>query len=336
MDDGVILVTLKEGHLPTAGYVHKLREALPAAFPEATFYFQAADMVTQILNFGIPAQIDVRTVGYDRATNLAVARELMRRGIAAIPGIADAHVQQEVDAPEFYAVIDRARAAQFGLTANSIATNLNVSLSVVGPGLAEFLDRSVDGNAVFPRGADAGAPHLVARRPAEHPGRIVHLPERQSGAADAGKRRDAQARRHRPTPTTPTSSRSTRSMPMSRTPTSAGLARDINKVVAEASKKLKPGNRIEVLGQIESMNSAFQDMGLGLLFASVFVYLLMVVNYRTRRSLRRDPRLAGDLLGIVTMLYITGTDAQRAVADGRDHGDRRRLRELHPARHLRA
>ena len=102
VNDGVILVSLKDGHAPTATYVRKLREALPAAFPDVVFYFQAADIVTQILNFGLPAQIDVRTVGYDRATNLRVAKELRRR-IAAILGIADAHLQQEVDAPAFYA-----------------------------------------------------------------------------------------------------------------------------------------------------------------------------------------------------------------------------------------
>ena len=124
----MILVALKEGHKPTANYMRKLRQLLPAAFPEDIFYFQAADMVTQILNFGIPAQINVRTVGYDRATNLRVAKELQRR-IAAIPGIADAHLQQELNAPEFYAEIDRSRAAQLGLTASSIATALNISLS---------------------------------------------------------------------------------------------------------------------------------------------------------------------------------------------------------------
>ena len=128
VNDGVILVSLKEGHRPTSEYVRKLREALPAAFPEDTFYFQAADIVTQILNFGLPAQIDVRTVGYDKDNNLRVANELRQR-IAAIPGIADAHLQQEVDAPAFYADIDRTRAAQLGLNANTIATNVNVSLS---------------------------------------------------------------------------------------------------------------------------------------------------------------------------------------------------------------
>src|SRR4029079_987274 len=127
VNDGTILVSLKDGHQPTAGYVKKLREVLPAAFPEDVFYFQAADIVTQILNFGLPAQIDVRTVGYG-ANNLAVAKEL-QKGIAAIPGVVDAHLQQEVDAPAFYADIDRTRAAQLGLNASTVATNINVSLS---------------------------------------------------------------------------------------------------------------------------------------------------------------------------------------------------------------
>src|SRR5260370_18366954 len=105
MNDGVIEVEVKEAHKPTADYVKKLREVLPAAFPEDVFYFQAADMVTQILNFGLPAQIDVRTVGYD-LNNLAVARELRQR-LAAIPGIVDAHLQQEVDAPAFHSQIHR-------------------------------------------------------------------------------------------------------------------------------------------------------------------------------------------------------------------------------------
>ena len=128
VNDGVILISLKEGHAPTADYVRKLREVLPTAFSEDMFYFQAADIVTQILNFGIPAQIDVRTVGYDRVKNLQIARELRRR-INEIPGIADAHVQQEIDGPDFFVDIDRTRATEFGLTATGIANNLNVSLA---------------------------------------------------------------------------------------------------------------------------------------------------------------------------------------------------------------
>src|SRR5271168_2609809 len=99
VNDGVIMVALKEGHAPTADYVKKLRQALPAAFPEDIFYFQPADIATQILNFGIPTQIDVRTVGYDRTKNLNVANDLRRR-LAAIPGLVDVHLQQELDGPD--------------------------------------------------------------------------------------------------------------------------------------------------------------------------------------------------------------------------------------------
>src|SRR5580692_5288200 len=127
VNDGVILVALKEGHKPTADYVKKLRQVLPAAFPEDIFYFQAADIVTQILNFGLTAQIDVRTVGRG-LNNLSVARNFVN-ALPSLPGIVDTHLQQEVDAPAFMADIDRARAAQLGLNASTVATNLNVSLS---------------------------------------------------------------------------------------------------------------------------------------------------------------------------------------------------------------
>src|SRR6202023_147253 len=128
VNDGVIMVSLNEGHAPTSDYVRKLRQVLPAAFPEDLFYFQPADMATQILNFGLTAQIDVRTVGYDRVKNLRIAEELRRR-IAAIPGVVDAHLQQEVYAPDFYVQIDRARALQFGLTASDIGNNISTSLA---------------------------------------------------------------------------------------------------------------------------------------------------------------------------------------------------------------
>jgi multidrug efflux pump subunit AcrB len=307
VNDGVILVTLKEGHPPTSSYVHKLREALPATFPEMTFYFQAADMVTQILNFGIPAQIDVRTVGYDRANNLAVAREIKDR-LAAIPGIADAHVQQEVDAPEFYAVIDRARAAQFGLTANSVATNLNVSLS-----------SSVQVSPNFWTDPSSGTPYFLAVQTPEH--RIASIEDLQNTPVGS-----VVASNGNPVPqllenvatlkrdSIPTNANHANVQPVYEVyanveNTDLGtVSTKIGKMVEELSKKLKPGNRIEVLGQIESMNNAFQDMGLGLLFASVFVYLLMVVNYQNFM----DPfvvilALPATFCGIVTMLFITGT-----------------------------
>ena len=307
VNDGVILVTLKEGHPPTAGYIHKLREVLPAAFPEEVFYFQAADMVTQILNFGIPAQVDVRTVGYDRANNLSVARELRER-LAAIPGIADAHLQQEVDAPEFYAVIDRARAAQFGWSANSIATNLNVSLA-----------SSVQVNPNFWTDPSTGTPYFLAVQTPEH--RIRSIDDLKNTPVGS-----FVAPNGSPVPrllenvailnrdSIPTNANHANIQPVYEIfanveGTDLGrVSTEIDKVVADLQKKLKPGNTIEVTGQIDSMNSTFKDMGLGLLFAAVFVYLLMVVNYQNFA----DPfvvilALPATFCGIVTMLYITGT-----------------------------
>ena len=303
----MILVSLKDGHAPTADYVRKLREALPAAFPEVTFYFQAADMVTQILNFGLPSQIDVRTVGYDRATNLRVAKELRRR-IAAIPGIADAHFQQEVDAPAFTATIDRARAAQLGLNADTIATNVNISLSS---------SEQVTPN--FWTDPASGIPYYLA----------VQTPERSvSSLNDLGNTpvSSAISAAGAPIPgllsnvatfkrdSVPTNSNQTNIQPVYEVYASVqgrdlgSVSDEISKIVAELQKQLSPGNSIQVVGQIQSMNDAFRNLGVGLLFAAVFVYLLMVVNYQNFG----DPfvvilALPATLCGILTMLFVTGT-----------------------------
>src|SRR6195256_3143108 len=307
VNDGMILVALKEGHAPSAGYVAQLRQVLAAAFPEETFYFQAADIVTQILNFGLPAQIDVRTVGYDRANNLRVARELRRR-MAAIPGIADAHLQQEVDAPAFYATIDRTRAAQLGLNANTIATNINVSLSSseqVAPnfwtdptsGIPYYLAVQTPEPRVSSLGDLANTPVSSALSPAGTP-----VPGMLSNVATF--KRDS----------VPTNTNQSNIQPLFEVYASVqgrdlgGVAGEINKVVADLQKELKPGNSIQVVGQIQSMNDSFRDLGIGLLFAAVFVYLLMVVNYQNFG----DPfvvilALPATFCGIVTMLYITDT-----------------------------
>jgi len=307
VNDGVILVSLKEGHAPTADYVRKLRQVLPQAFPEDTFYFQAADMVTQILNFGLPAQIDVRTVGYDRAKNLRIARELQRR-IAVIPGVADAHLQQEVSAPEFFVAIDRARAAEFGLNANQIATNVNVSLSS---------SEQVSPN--FWTDPTSGIPYYIA---VQTPEPQVHslndladtpmssVPNPPAGPVPLLLGNMATVTRA----STPTNANQSNIQPVYEVYASTqdrdlgSVAGDIGKVVAELSPQLSPGNTIQVIGQIESMNSAFRNLAIGLLFAAVFVYLLMVVNYQNFG----EPfvvilALPITMCGIVTMLYITGT-----------------------------
>jgi len=306
VNDGVIQVALNKGHKPTADYVKKLRQVLPAAFPEDVFYFQAADIVTQILNFGLPAQIDVRTVGFG-TNNLSVAKELRQR-LAAIPGIVDAHLQQEVDAPAFYAEIDRTRAAQLGLNASTVATNINVSLSS---------SEQVSPN--FWTDPTSGIPYYLAVQTPEYKvnslNALGNTPVSTSLAVSgqvvpgmlsnvATFKRD----------TVPTNANQTNVQPVFDVYASVqgrdlgSVAADIDKVTTQVQKQLKPGNSVQVTGQIQSMNDSFRNLGIGLLFAAVFVYLLMVVNYQTFG----DPfvvilALPATLCGIVTMLFITGT-----------------------------
>jgi multidrug efflux pump subunit AcrB len=307
LNDGVILVALKEGHAPTAEYIRKLRQVLPAAFPDTIFYFQPADMVTQILNFGIPAQIDVRTVGYDRANNLRIARELKQK-IAAIPGLADVHLQQEVNAPELFAQIDRARATQFGLTANSVALNLNTSLSS---------SEQVSPN--FWTDPTNGTPYYLAVQTPEY--RVDTLNELKNTPITT-----FTAAGGNPVPgllsnvatikrdSVQTNANQANVQPVYEIYANAegrdlgSISGDINRAIAQYQKQLSPGNRIEVTGQIASMNGAFRDLAIGIMFAAVFVYLLMVVNYQTWG----DPfvvilALPATFCGIVTMLYITNT-----------------------------
>ena len=154
---------LNEGHAPTADYVKQLRRELPVAFPDVAFYFQPADMVTQMLNFGVPSQIDVQVQGRDRADNQVIAQELQQR-MAAIPGIVDAHMQQELDAPELDYTIDRTRAQELGLNVSTIANDLNISLSSSEQVSPNFWTDPKNGIPYLFRGADAGIPCRAASR----------------------------------------------------------------------------------------------------------------------------------------------------------------------------
>ncbi len=307
VNDGVILISLKDGHRPTADYVREMRRVLPKAFPDDIFYFQPADIVTQILNFGLTAQIDVRTVGYDRVKNLQVAHQL-RRQIAAIPGIADAHLQQEVNGPELFANIDRSRAAELGLNLNQIASNLNISLSS---------SEQVAPN--FWTDPKSGIPYYLA----------VQTPEPRLASLNALTNTPVSETLNSQGQPVPGLLDNVATLSRAVVPTNANqeniqpvydvyanvqdrdlgnVAGAIDRVVGSVRGRLAPGNSIQVLGQIDSMNGAFHDMGVGLLFAAVFVYLLMVVNYQNFG----DPfvvilALPATFCGIVTMLYITDT-----------------------------
>ncbi len=333
VNDGVIMVSLNDGHAPTADYVRKLRQVLPAAFPEDMFYFQPADIATQILNFGLTAPIDVRTVGYDRVENLAIAEELRRR-IAAIPGIVDAHLQQEVYAPDLYVQINRARALQFGITVNDIGNNITTSLSsseqvtpnfwtdptngipyYIAVQTPQYRVSSLNDLANTPVSTGIAVPATqpvpgemqnvstsVPVSTGTAPGTPQPVPGELSNVATYTRA------------SVPGSANQANIQPVYEVYASTqgrdlgSVAADIDKVTTDLKKELSPGNTIQVTGQIDSMNQAFRDMTIGLLFAAVFVYLLMVVNYQNFD----DPfvvilALPATFCGIVTMLYITDT-----------------------------
>jgi multidrug efflux pump subunit AcrB len=306
VNDGQILLQLNEGHAPTADYVEKLRRELPVAFPDVAFYFQPADMATQVLNFGVPAQIDVQVQGRDRAANQAIAKELQKR-LAAIPGIVDSHVQQELEAPELEYTVNRTRAQELGLNVNTIANDVNISLSSseqVSPNFwtdpkngipyyfpvqtpeyriasKQDIDNTpifgtVSGTAVVPNllGNVATGQRAVVQSVYNH-SNIQSVYDVYASVQD----RDL-----------------------------GGSAAAIQNVVREMRGKLGPADHLVILGQIDSMNGAFTNLTIGLLFAGVFVYALMVVNYQSFL----DPlavmlALPGAGSGITLLLFATGT-----------------------------
>jgi multidrug efflux pump subunit AcrB len=249
----------------------------------------------------------VRTVGYDRTKNLQLAQELQRR-MAAIPGIVDAHLQQEVDGPAFDATIDRARAEQLGLNAGTIANNINISLSSSEQVSPNFWTDPTSGIpyylAVQTPEPDVNSLNALGNTPvsASLPAAGSPIPGLLSNVATFKRT------------SVPTNSNQANIQPTYDVYASVqdrdlgSVAHDINKVVATLQKHLTPGNTIQVVGQIQSMNDAFRNLSIGLTFAAVFVYLLMVLNYQNFG----DPfvvilALPATLCGILAMLFITGT-----------------------------
>lgn len=306
VNDGQILVALKEAHAPTIDYVNKLRATLRQYFPDVLFYFQPADMVTQILNFGVPSQIDVQVQGRDTADDRVLAQKL-QQSLAKVPGLVDVHIQQELDAPQLYYDIDRTRAEQLGLNVNSIATNLNISLSSseqVSPnfwtdpktGVPYFLAVQTPEYRIASLNALNNTP-IVSHASAQAP-----VPNGLGNVATMHRREVQSVFNHMNIQGTYDIYASVQNSDL------GAAATSVQKILAGLTPSLKPGNTFAVRGQIESMNFAFANLELGLIFAAVFVYLLMVVNFQSFI----DPlavilALPGAFTGILLMLYVTGT-----------------------------
>ena len=301
--DGEILVALNPDHQPTAKWMKALREKLPREFPGVTFFFQPADIVSQILNFGLPAPIDVQVVGFNQQATHEVAVELAAR-MARIPGAADVHLHQVVNAPSLLVNVDRSRAAELGLTQRDVANNVLVSLSssaVVSPNY--WSD---------PR---TGINYVVAvQTPQSRVDSVNTLMNTSLTAATPGPPQllsnlATLERRELPAVISHSNVQPVFDVYANVQDSDLGsVANAVQRIVAELRPKLPPGHTITVRGQVESMNSAFVRLGLGLILAVLLVYLLMVVNFQSWL----DPfiiitALPAGLCGIVWMLFATHT-----------------------------
>ncbi len=308
VNDGTIQIQLSpDRRHSTAEYTRLLRDELPSAFPDVLFYFQPADLVTQILNFGVPSQVDVQVQGRDRADNQKIAQDMAHR-LNRVPGIVDAHVQQELNAPEMFYTIDRTRAQEIGLTVNQVAQNINISLSS---------SEQVTPN--FWTDPKSGIPYYLAVQTPEY-----RLADKQSiddipiagtqgangtvipdllGNVATAHREEVQSVYNQ------SNIQPVYDVFASVQSTDLGSAEAaIGKIVADERHHLKVADKINILGQISSMDDAFTNLSIGLLFAAIFVYLLMVVNYQSFI----DPlavilALPGAGSGILLFLFVTGT-----------------------------
>jgi multidrug efflux pump subunit AcrB len=301
--DGDFQIALREGHAPTADYVRELREVLPREFPDTTFSFPPADMVTQILNFGAPAPIDVQIRGRDISANYAYAQQLLKR-IRAIPGVADARIQQSNQAPVFKVDVDRIQAQQLGLTARDVTNSMVVNLagsSQVAP--TYWLNPAT------------GVTYPIVLQTPQHEidslSSLSNLPV-GNGVTTGGATLGALARIERATGSALISQYDVQPMVQIHAATQdrdlGAVAADIRRVLADTAADVPKGASVEVLGQVRTMERAFSGLFFGLIGAVVLIYLLIVVNFQSWL----DPAvivvaLPAALAGIVWMLFSTGT-----------------------------
>ncbi len=301
--DGDILVELNKNHAPTAGYVRTLRERLPAAYPGVTFSFLPADIISQILNFGAPAPIDLQVQGSNSDADETYANILLKR-LRDIPGVADARLQQASNYPELKVNVDRTQADQLGITERDVTNTLVTSLSgsfQTAP--AFWLD---------PR---TGVSYPIVAQTPQY--RVDSLSQLENTPVTGGKAGDMQVLgglgtiQRETSPGVVSHYAIQPSFDIYATPQDrdlGGVAADINKVIKDTAKDLPRGATVTLRGQVVTMNSAFSGLLFGLVAAVVLIYLLIVVNFQSWL----DPfviitALPAALAGIVWMLFVTHT-----------------------------
>jgi multidrug efflux pump subunit AcrB len=317
--DAEVLIALKPRHHPTTGYMQRIREELPREFPGSNVYFQSADIVSQVLNFGVPSPVDIQVEGPNLDQSYGIARRLQGE-IGKVPGAVDVHIKQAIRYPALRINVDRERAAQLGLTEQGIANSMLISLSssaLIAP--SYFLNPANNVNYV-----------VAVRIPPsqfDSVSALMNTPLSLPGSAAALQPASTPQTQPVPQPQYETLANVSQVVPES-VPAevnhytvqrvidiNANLQdRDLGSVVngilkkIDALGKLPPGMRITVHGQYEVMNQSFRSLLLGLILAIVLVYLLIVVLFQSWI----DPfiimiAVPGALVGIMWMLALTGT-----------------------------
>ncbi|MNR79400.1 Cobalt-zinc-cadmium resistance protein CzcA [compost metagenome] len=302
--DGEIQIALKKGHAPTDDYVRQLRAELPKRFPGIEFYFQPADVVTQILNFGLPAAIDVQFAGNNIKENYRLASEL-QNAVKKIPGAVDVYIRQRIDQPAMQLTMDRSRLQQMGLSASNVAQNILIPLS----------GSSQTAPAFWLNPANGIAYNITVQTPQYKIDSLDSLMQIPVGTGSAStptqllsnlvdvktSREQAVVSRYNIEPVIDLYvSVSGRDL--------GSVAREVEKAIEPIRAQLPKGSKITMRGQVETMKTSFAGLGVGLLMAIVLVYLLIVVNFQSWI----DPliiitALPAALAGIAWMLFLTGT-----------------------------
>ena len=303
--DGEILIALNPED-PTAGYVRHLREILPERFPGVEFFFQPADIVSQILNFGLPAPIDVQIVGTDVHASYAIAQDIANK-MRHIPGAADVHVQQLLSLPTLKMDIDRNRVSQVGLTARDVAQSVLVTLSGSFQTAPNFWLNPRNG-VTYQMAVQAPQYRMTSLQD------LMAIPvSSQSGSTGQGQELLSNVVQTapvvRPATVNHYNVQSVIDVYASTQDRDLGaVAADTDKVLKTFDGKLPRGTSIVVRGQIVTMRSSFIGLGLGLVGAILLVYLLIVINFQSWL----DPfiiiaALPGALAGICWFLLLTRT-----------------------------
>ena len=301
--DADITVSLDPRHHPTAGYVRTLRQKLPRQFPGVTFYFLPADIITQILNFGLPAPVDVQIEGSDIDANRGVADQILKQ-LRRVPGIADPHIQQAFDYPSFSVNVDRTKAMQGGYTESDVAGSMLNSLSgsfQTSPMFFLNWRNGVEYDLV------AQAPQydmqsLQALQDISLSGRNATHPEILADVASIERSHEMQVINHYNIRRVIDIYASVQDRDL------GAVGRNVLQIVDQDRKLLPRGSFISVRGQLETMRASYFGLVSGLGFSIVLVYLLIVVNFQSWL----DPfviitALPAALAGIILFLFVTHT-----------------------------